>query len=303
MKYFYGYEKTKTYFEGWYCKIQTDKDSIAFIPSYHIDHSGKRIASLQIVWGQDTYSLEYPVSEFSASEEKFQVQVGKSKFGEGGFHIDTTLNGIDIQGDIRYGELCKPKYSIMGPFSILKGMQCNHGVISMVHTANGILFKNGKSISIHGLGYMEKDWGCSFPNTYFWTQCIFKDVGRSSIMVSIADIPITKKNKSNFTGCICHICHRKQDYRIATYYGCKIKKYEQDEIIIKQGSKELIINIFPNNLNKENKNISCLKAPIQGTLLRTIKESISTRIRYRFFIKHICIFDIVSEKASYEFVR
>ncbi len=46
MKYFYGYEKTKTYFEGWYCKIQTENEAFAFIPSYHINYDGNRVASL-----------------------------------------------------------------------------------------------------------------------------------------------------------------------------------------------------------------------------------------------------------------
>ncbi len=256
-----------------------------------------------MIWGQDTYSVEYPVTEFYASKDKFMVKIGKSKFWEGGMHIDTTFNEVHIHGDIRYGKLCKLKYSIMGPFSIVKGMQCNHGIISMVHPANGILIRNGKTISIHGLGYMEKDWGNSFPNTYFWTQCIFKDVGRSSVMLSIADIPFTKKNRKTFTGCICHICHRKKEYRIATYYGCRVVKYDSDEIIITQGKKELRVNIISNNQGIVNQEKSYLRAPVQGTLERTIKENISARIRYRFYIKKICIFDITSGKASYEYVK
>lgn len=38
------------YFEGWYFKLQTGQgEALALIPAFHIDRSGRRSASLQVI--------------------------------------------------------------------------------------------------------------------------------------------------------------------------------------------------------------------------------------------------------------
>ena len=46
-------------------------------------------------------------------------------------------------------------------------MECYHGIISMNHDILGSLKYNDEDISFNkGKGYMEKDWGHSFPKLY-----------------------------------------------------------------------------------------------------------------------------------------
>ena len=52
------------------------------------------------------------------------------------------------------------------------------------------------------MGYIEKDWGTSFPNKYFWLQCNDFATGNASIMISVAEIPFLG---TKFTGCICSV--------------------------------------------------------------------------------------------------
>ena len=41
----------------------------------------------------------------------------------------------------------------------------------MNHTVNGVLMINNEEIDINnGKGYIEKDWGTSFPKKYIWIQ-------------------------------------------------------------------------------------------------------------------------------------
>ena len=52
----------------------------------------------------------------------------------------------------------------MGPFSYLSFMECYHGILSMKHSLEGTLSWNGQLIDFtNGIGYLEKDWGSSFP--------------------------------------------------------------------------------------------------------------------------------------------
>ena len=49
-KYYHGAKKRGPYFEGWYLKCQTREGAaLALIPACHIDRSGRRSASLQVI--------------------------------------------------------------------------------------------------------------------------------------------------------------------------------------------------------------------------------------------------------------
>lgn len=49
MRGFYGSGGRKAYFEGWYIKQQAKDETIAFIPSFHVDEKGRCFAHLQAI--------------------------------------------------------------------------------------------------------------------------------------------------------------------------------------------------------------------------------------------------------------
>ena len=58
----------------------------------------------------------------------------------------------------------------MGFFAYFPFMQCYHEIVSMSHSLNGSLnFSEAIDFS-GGEGYIEKDWGTSFPKEYVWIQ-------------------------------------------------------------------------------------------------------------------------------------
>ena len=58
----------------------------------------------------------------------------------------------------------------MGPFHYLPFLECNHAIISLRHHITGSLKVNNQKFQIIGDGYIEKDWGRSFPQDYLWLQ-------------------------------------------------------------------------------------------------------------------------------------
>ena len=49
----------KGYFEGWYLKQQTQEDTVAFIPAFHKDATGKAGASLQVITKENSYTANF----------------------------------------------------------------------------------------------------------------------------------------------------------------------------------------------------------------------------------------------------
>ena len=134
---------------------------------------------------------------------------------------------IKINGNIRYTNNQNIKTNtlnpnIMGPFSYIPSMECNHAILSMKNTANGKITINNKTIKFdNGNGYIEKDWGTLFPNSYIWCQRNNFKKQNASFMIAIADIPL---KVLNFRGIICDVIVDNKEYNITTYNNSKINK-------------------------------------------------------------------------------
>lgn len=293
MNNYHGLNKKKSFFEGWFFKHQTADKTLSLIPGVNIDGKGNKKAFIQVITDTHSYNIDYPFLEFYVDPKKFFIKIGKNTFGKAGVSIDIEDKSLRLKGQITYGPLTPLKYDIMGPFSVLPFMECNHGVLSLFHKMNGTLTMNDSTLSFeNGTGYLETDWGSSFPKTYLWTQCnIFKD-NLCSVMLSIADIPFLKQS---FRGCIAVIYYQNKEYRLATYKGVKIIKYDAEGILLIQGHYRLEIGFLESSPLP-------LLAPDKGSMTRTIHENPSCKCRYQFFIKDQLLFDLISDRASLEVV-
>lgn len=290
-KYFHWTKKRKPYFEGWYLKHQNEGRTIAFIPAFHVSKTGEQSASLQVVTDEGAWYIPFAKKQMEIQQERFMVRLGENIFSEKGVHIHIRAKGLVMEGTIKYGPFHSILRDIMGPFRYVPLLECSHGIISMSHTLTGELVINGERIRLTGgSGYIETDWGSSFPGDYLWTQCNFGGCRKAGIMISAADIPLAGRT---FKGCICCVHYQGQEYRMATYKGAVIKKYKKDEIWIQQGKMGI----------KAEKLGECafgLKAPVEGDMTRTIYESPSCRVRYQFYLNGEKVFDMISSEASFE---
>lgn len=253
------------YFKGRYYKHQKNGNTIAFI----IGHTAET-EFIQILTNDKV--LQYD-------------SLDGCKISKTGLRIHYP----EVQGSVRYGELLPLRSHIMGPFHFLP-MQCNHEVISMRHTLQGSFTVQGKKIDLNdGLGYIEGDYGRSFPKEYLWLHC--NDFSEDlSIMVSVADIPFCG---THFTGCICAITYKGKEYRLATYYGVRIHVANENQILLTQGNYRLDIRI-------SNGNSYPLRSPKDGKMISTIHESSCAKAKFRFMERHTMIFQSMSENCSFE---
>ena len=292
-KYYHGAEKRGPYFEGWYLKHQTKGgEALALIPALHIDRTGQRSASLQVLADDKAWWLEYPAAEFRASERAFQIQMGQNLFSRKEVWLDVERDGLSLHGTLRCGPFTPLESNIMGPFRFLSGMECSHGVISMGHSLEGTLALNGKRVDFSdGTGYVETDRGRSFPSTYLWTQCTWREPQRGSLMLSIAAIPLAI---GCFTGCICAVLYNGQEYSLATYRGARVEQWSGAGAVIRQGKYRLSAELLEGR--------GCpLHAPAEGRMGRTIHESLRAQMRYRFWREKKLLFEHTDRCASFEY--
>lgn len=301
---FQGEMKTKyakSYFEGWYFKHTIQNKSISFIPGIHIEE-GKKSAFIQVITNFSSYYISYPFDKFSFSYEPFFIRIGNNFFSFDEMKIDLQDTDIKIQGELFYSNHKKINKSflmpnIMGPFSYLPFMECNHAILSMKHEVNGLLTVNDQSYPFkNGIGYIEKDWGSSFPTSYLWTQANDFENPDCSFFLSVATIPISL---FSFTGFICSLILNGKEYRFSTYNGSKIANFRTSSqnfnVVLKQ--KDMRLHIY-----SDTKNSFSLKAPRAGSMNREIFESIDASITICLSKQNTVLFEGNSKNCGLEIV-
>ena len=275
------YLPMKRYFEGWYYKHQANGRSLALIPGRA--DSG---AFVQVVTDEKAYHITYPLSDYHRSDV---LRVGGNTFSKAGVVLDIRHPELTLTGEILYKNLRPIRGDIMGPFRFFP-MECRHGIVSMRHELSGLVTLDGEPLSFTGgVGYLESDSGCSFPERYMWVQSSdFKQ--DCSIMVSIARIPFCGLR---FWGCICVVWLAGREYRLATYSGVKILRCEPGFIELRQGNYHLEITVNPGGGHE-------LAAPRLGAMNRVIRERLSCSAHFRFTAGNHILFDEKSSHASYE---
>jgi tocopherol cyclase len=288
------YTRKKRFFEGWYFKHRYNDSNIAFIPGVNIDKKGLKYSFIQVITDHNSYYITYDYKEFSISDDKSIIRIKDSIFSEKGLILNIVSSEIIIKGYLNYSDITPIKYDIMGPFSIFPFMECNHGIISLYHKVNGKLNINYKEFIINdGIGYIEKDWGTSFPKSYMWIQSNDFKEDKTSVIVSIADIPFLT---SEFKGCIAVVYYKGKEYRLATYNGVKILQYSESGLTIRRGKYMLEIEIEENYPQK-------LLAPNSGEMIRTIYENIACKAKFSFYKDKKQLFELESGRTSFEYVK
>lgn len=290
-QYFHGIGRCYPYFEGWYLKHQNMGKTIAFIPALHADKKGGWTASIQVVTDDGAWYFTYPAESCNISRKRFCVKIGENIFSEKGIRIKINDSRVKVEGQLMYSKFRKIKGDIMGFFRWIPFLQCHHGVISMAHDLTGSLMINGERVVFTGgRGYIETDWGTSFPKAYLWTQCGFGMKEKNSIMASVADVPVLG---CSLQGCICAIHYQGREYRLGTYYGARAKDCEDGTVTLTQGKMRV-------KITRLSENALGLHAPQRGAMDRMIKESPACLVRYQFWRGKKLIFDVTSDRASYE---
>ena len=285
-----GWGKTKRYFEGWYFKVVTADESraFAFIPGIAMDENGNQQSFIQVLDGkkQTAEYHKFDVNEFVPTLGKFELKIANNYFSINDFQ----LNLSSVQGKLRFsGQILWPNqwYSpgIMGPYSFVPFMECYHGILSMNHRIDGQLTVNDEAIDFtNGRGYIEKDWGHSFPSAYTWLQTNHFSKSGISLKASVAKIPWLG---NSFVGFIAGIWINDQLIQFTTYNGSKLLKSHIDtekvELILE--NKKFRLEIIAHREKSTQ-----LASPILGFMDGRIEESMTSEIEVKLFDKKNNIF-------------
>lgn len=294
----------RNYFEGWYFKNTNNEKGISFIPGINIDGKNKK-AFIQVITNDTSYFINYSINDFKFNFNPFYIQIGNNTFSKKGIHIDIKDNSqnLKLYGDIKYSNSKNIHTSffspnIMGPFSYIPFMECNHAILSMKSSIYGSININNNEMNFNNdTGYIEKDWGCSFPKSYIWCQGNNFQKSNSSFMLSIADIPF---KFINFRGIICALIINNQEFKFTTYNNAKLIRYDVDNhsinIILKKGS------YFLNIQSKYDRGLK-LSAPVKGKMQKDIFESITSSITVTLKKNNSVIFSDKSTNCGLEIVQ
>ena len=279
---FQGNLTNEKYFEGWYYKIVSpgEKHAVAVIPGVALYNASDRHAFIQVINGvaQETSYHRFPLDAFSYSKDELNVSIGNNHFSASSVKLDLP----ELQGEIKWiktAPLVSSIFSpgIMGWYSFVPGMQCYHGIVSVYHTLQGSTIGSLGPIDWNdGIGYLEKDWGSSFPKCWIWSHCNhFKDSGPASLMASVAHIPWMGKY---FPGFIVILWIDGKEYRFATYNGSKMKcMVLEDRVFLefKKGDSHLSVHAYKGKT-------AVLRSPILGQMTGKVNESLQARVDVKF---------------------
>jgi len=284
---YHGWGRSKKFFEGWYYKIvdKSQTNAFAIIPGIAMDDNGNKQSFIQVLDGKNLNAdyFKFDSEEFKPTPRKHDLYIAENHFSK----TDISLNLPNLQGSLRFKNLCTWSNSlfspgIMGPYSFIPFMECYHGIISMNHDIEGSLVFNGQKISFdNGKGYMEKDWGHSFPEAYLWMQSNHFSNSSISIKSSIAIIPWLR---SSFIGHIAGVQIDGQLVEFTTYNGTRLNtcKISEEEVNIVMENKSYKLNIRA--LREKS---TTLASPINGFMDGRIDESMKAQIKVKLLNKKL----------------
>lgn len=282
---YYKGKYRKRYFEGWYFKcISADrKHAIAIIPGMAIDPQGQRHSFIQVinaVSGETRYH-HFPYDDFQSPKNRFEIRISRNTFNSDGLSLDIDtaqgrINGRLSFTDIHLFPVNWHDPGIMGPFAYVPFMECYHAVIHLYHRLHGTIELDGEIFDFTGgVGYIEKDYGRSFPRTYLWLQANHFDSGDGSFVFSRARIPFLG---SEFPGFFAYFTNYSNiNVRFATYNHSKLTNWQLDTV--KRTCSGLLTGPS-GTLSFTAKMLGggSLRAPIEGLMDREIIESITATV-------------------------
>jgi hypothetical protein len=297
---YHGWGQKKSYFEGWYFKLVDAAGRFAFavIPGISKGKDGVQHAFIQVLDGKQCKASyhHFDAADFQPNEKEFHLQLRDNAFSAN----QLTLNLPELKGRLALENRTPwPKMlgapGIMGWYSFVPFMECYHGVVSLHHRLSGELAVYGQTTDFtNGIGYVEKDWGVSFPRSWIWMQSNhFEGKDKACLMASVAHIPWVG---SYFIGYIVGFLLGERLYRFATYTGAQMKA-ALGEKTVHLSFKDRRYRL---EITGEQAPGAKLVSPITGEMTGKVNESMQGVLHVRFYEKETLVFEGTGRHAGLE---
>ncbi|WXG40868.1 MAG: tocopherol cyclase family protein [Candidatus Freyarchaeum deiterrae] len=285
---YHGHSKKRNFFEGWYFKIIDSKEEFfyAIIPgvslgsSKEVSHSFIQV--LNGVEGTSSYHT-YSLGDFSYSKNNFEIWIGKNYFSLNGIKLNIEGSEARIKGELKFKNLIgwPVKFTspgAMGWYAFLPFLETYHGILSLNHDIDGNITFNDQKVNFSGgKGYIEKDWGSSFPSAYIWMQSNHFDEKNASITASIARVPLLGRSS---TGFIVGFLYNNKLYKFTANTGAKIIKLQKKANLITASFRDKM-HLLEIEAAKEKG--AELASPILGEMAGRINETLKAKINVTLY--------------------
>jgi len=281
---YHGWGRARNYFEGWYFKIVSPCERYAFalIPGISMDGGGQQHAFIQLLDGKACTSAyhEFPHEAFQPLPNRFEVQLGPNRFTDQGFNVSLP----ELDGELRFhGNTPWPATlgapGIMGWYAFVPFMECYHGIVSLHHKLEGTLNVYGKPVDFTGgIGYIEKDWGRSFPSSWIWMQTNHLDnTQEACFMASVARIPWLG---NHFVGYLAGLQLDGQLWAFTTYNNARLA------VTLDEAAKAVHLQLDRRGVSleitaRQKGGTGSLAAPISGAMTGKVSESLQSSVYIR----------------------
>jgi len=284
---FQGHNRKDHYFEGWYYKLVDgeQKQVIALIPGIALHEKKSDSHAFIQVFNSASSTAQYhryPLSSFTASKTGLDVKIGQSRFAADSIELNIDTEEGRVSGNIGLSDFTpwpvrcfRPGF--MGWYEFVPFMQCYHAVVSFDHPISGTIYLGDTSISLkNGRGYVEKDWGTSFPQAWIWMQSNHFEEKAASFMCSLATIPWLG---SYFTGFGAGFWYRNKLYPFTKWNGSRV---ENLTVTDKKTSFSLIHTHHRIDITATGEEAGELRSPVFGEMAGKVLESLKGEIEIVF---------------------
>jgi hypothetical protein len=306
---YHGQIFSPPFFEGWYFKIvdPTEQYKLAVIHGvYQSAEAGKSHAFVQILDGFSgkAFYQSYPIEQFQASKRGFELRLGDNYFASTHMVLNLDTEGLFLRGKIIFTNPVPQPWpvsfispGVMGWYAWVPRMECYHGVVSLDHGLEGALETPGERIDFSGgRGYIEKDWGKSFPSAWIWFQSNHFDRRGVCVCASIANIPWAG---NSFAGFIVGLWLDGKLYRFTTYAGAKIDSLEVNDqhVFWRLVTRDRVLELKASRAVGD-----LLRAPTPNGLDRRIAETLDGLVDVHLWERRKLLFSGTGRNAGLEIV-
>lgn len=281
---YHGPGRGQNFFEGWYYKIadKEGKNLCAVIPAIFLNKNEEdrshSFVQIHMDNKQKPFYHKFSREDFAADSKKFRVEIGDNYFSRKRIELNINNRAQKIAGELEFSQLKPWPVKILSPgamgwYAYMPFMECYHGVLSFDHKIEGQLCIDGKTYDFSGgRGYLEKDWGKSFPEAWVWLQCNhFKEKG-TSLFASLAMVPWRGEELRGF---IVGLWRRGKFYTFTTYNRAKLDsvKISKNDINMK-----LSKNRYQLKIEAAGSDWVKLFGPYREKMKQNVRESLSAEI-------------------------
>ena len=232
------------YFEGWFQKIYSAQHRASFIIiyGYATRNAFDKFGFIQLLIPNRAPEIVYfAKDEISCDPRHHIVRMGKNTLSTNNIEIRTA--NMDIRLNLINNHPIRTFKNTMGYNYYVPSLPCYHSVLNTRHRVTGEIQYEKVEYTLHSeTGYLEKNWGRSFPERYFWMHAVDPMDAEVSLLFSQAEIKWLGRKFIKHVGHL-HFEENKIDLRALQNCSISMAPLRKDHLSIYMRSKTLQLEI------------------------------------------------------------